>query len=233
MTTRKKCSTLSRPGPDGLSSPRIRSVATAMTCFLLVRHGQTEWNRHEHFRGRIDIPLNETGRAQAAATARRIAETWQPVAVYTSPLGRAYETATFIARAMGLVPAIHPGLNDIDYGDWHGLTPAEVGRRWPEAMAAWRHAPHQAQPPAGESLAAVQTRALAAVHELADRHPQDTVVLVGHTVVNRVILLGVLGLGLDRFWRLGQDTCALNVFTLEDGEFTLQVLNDTCHLRSL
>jgi broad specificity phosphatase PhoE len=201
-----------------------------MTRFVLVRHGQTEWNRHEHFRGRIDIPLNETGRAQAAATARRIATTWQPAAVYTGPLSRAYETAVFIARAVGLIPEIHPGLNDIDYGRWHGLTPAEVRREWPEAMAAWLQTPHRAQPPEGETLAAVQARAMAAVHELAGRHPQDTVVLVGHTVVNRVILLGVLGLGLERFWRLGQDTCALNVFTLEDGEFTLLTLNDTCHL---
>lgn len=201
-----------------------------MTRFLLVRHGQTEWNRHEHFRGRMDIPLNETGRAQAAATARRIAETWQPVAVYTSPLNRAYETGAFIGRALGLVPVVHPGLNDIDYGRWHGLTPAEARRQWPEAMTAWLQAPHQAQPPEGETLAAVQARAMAAVHEVAARHPHDTVVLVGHTVVNRVILLGVLGLGLERFWRLGQDTCALNVFTLEDGEFTLLTLNDTCHL---
>jgi probable phosphoglycerate mutase len=70
------------------------------------------------------------------------------------------------------------------------------------------------------------------VHEIAAWHPGQTVVLVGHQVMNRVILLGVLGLGLDRLWRIGQDTCAINVFDLEGGEFTLRSLNDTCHLRT-
>jgi probable phosphoglycerate mutase len=73
---------------------------------------------------------------------------------------------------------------------------------------------------------------MAAVHEIAAWHPNETVVLVGHQVMNRVILLGVLGLGLDRLWRIGQDTAAINVFDLdaERGEFTLLSLNDTCHL---
>jgi broad specificity phosphatase PhoE len=70
------------------------------------------------------------------------------------------------------------------------------------------------------------------VTELTARHPGETIVLVGHLVLNRVILLGVTGLGLDRFWRLGQDTCAINVFDAEGGDFTLLTLNDTCHLRS-
>lgn len=201
-----------------------------MTRFLLVRHGQTQWNRDERFRGQTDIPLNAIGRDQAAATGRRIAGAWQPVAVYTSPLGRAYDTAEAIASPFGLSVQVHAGLNDIDYGQWHGLTVEEARSRWPEAVDAWFRAPHLAQPPGGESLAAVQTRAMAAVNELAARHPADTTVMVGHTVVNRLILLGVLGLGLDRFWRLGQDTCAINVFDFSAGEFTLLLMNDTCHL---
>ena len=74
-------------------------------------------------------------------------------------------------------------------------------------------------------------RAMAAVAELAARHVVQTIVLVSHTVVNRVILLGVMGLGNERFWRLRQDTCAINVFEAEAGDYTLVSLNDTCHLR--
>jgi probable phosphoglycerate mutase len=203
-----------------------------MTRFILVRHGQTEWNRVERFRGQSDVPLNETGLAQAAATARRIAVEWRPAAIYHSPLGRARQTAEAIAAHFDLAPQPHPGLLDISFGQLQGLTVEEARTAWPEVVASWFTTPDQTLPPGGERLADVSARAMAAVHEIAAWHPGQTVVLVGHQVMNRVILLGVLGLGLDRLWRIGQDTCAINVFDLEGGEFTLRSLNDTCHLRT-
>ena len=78
----------------------------------------------------------------------------------------------------------------------------------------------------------LRARGLKTVNELSMLHKGQTIVLVGHTVINRIILLGVLGLGNDRFWRLSQDTCAINVFDAEGGVFTIVRLNDTCHLRS-
>jgi len=198
---------------------------------ILVRHGQTEWNRVERFRGRADVPLNDIGLRQAEATGRRVAAEWTLVAVYASPLSRAVRTADAIARHTGLTVQIHPGLADIDYGQWQGLTPDEAGERWPEIRRAWQDAPHTAHIPGGETLQEVRERGLAAVNELAARHTGETIALVGHTVINRLILLGVLGLSNDRFWRIRQDTCAINVFELENGEFTLVSLNDTCHLR--
>ena len=68
--------------------------------------------------------------------------------------------------------------------------------------------------------------------ELAAHHAGETVVLVGHTVINRIPLLGVLGLGNDRLWRIKQEPCAINVFEVENGDYTLGLLNDTCHLHS-
>ena len=203
-----------------------------MTRIILVRHGETEWNRVERFRGRADVPLNEAGLAQAEATGRRVAAEWQPAAIYSSPLSRAVRTAEAIARHFGLPVQVHPGLVDIHYGQWQGLSPDEVKARWPETLRAWYEAPHTARIPDGETLDQVRSRGLAAVNELASRHDGQTLVLVGHTVMNRAILLGVLGLGNDRFWRLRQDTCALNVFDAEGGDFTLVSLNDTCHLRA-
>ena len=102
------------------------SVARMATTILLIRHGQTEWNRVERFRGRADIPLNNTGKQQAEATGRRVAAQWQPVAVYSSPLSRAVNTAEAIGRHVNLSVEIHPGLVDIDYRDWQALTPDEV-----------------------------------------------------------------------------------------------------------
>ena len=208
-----------------------------MTRIILVRHGQTEWNRVERFRGRADVPLNETGLAQAKATGQRVAsdaslsEEWQPVAIYSSPLSRAVKTAEAIAQHFNLLVQAHPGIADIDYGQWQGLTPDEVKARWPEIHHAWYNAPHTARIPGGETLQDLRARGMAAVNELAARHAGQTFVMVGHTVINRIILLGVLGLGNDHFWRLKQDTCAINVFEADGGEFTLASLNDTCHLR--
>ena len=201
------------------------------TCVILVRHGQTEWNRVERFRGRADVPLNETGLAQAEATGQRVAAEWRPTAVYSSPLSRAVQTAEAIARHFDLPVQVHPGLADIDYGEWQGLSPDEARQRWPEQVDRWYNHPEQARIPAGETLADLRARAMQTINELAARHPGETIVLVGHTVINRIILLGALGLGNERFWRLRQDTCAINVFEAEQGDFTLVTLNDTCHLR--
>lgn len=203
-----------------------------MTKFILLRHGQTEWNRVERFRGRADVPLNETGFQQAEATSKRIAAQWQPVAVYASPLSRAMKTAETIARPFQLSVTPLAGLVDIDYGLWQGLSPAEVGKRWQQELNAWYNAPHTIRIPGGESLADLRLRGMEAINQLAEQHGGETIVLVGHTVINRVILLAVLGLGNERFWRLHQDTCAINVFEKEGEDFIVVSLNDTCHLYS-
>jgi probable phosphoglycerate mutase len=206
---------------------------TSHTLIILVRHGQTEWNRVERFRGQADVPLNETGLAQAEATARRIAAEWQPVAIYSSPLSRAVKTAEAIARPFGLPVQTHRSLTDINYGQWQGLTPDEARERWPEMVDAWYRIPESAEISGGETLTAVRVRTMEAVRGLATRHPGKTIVLVGHTVVNRAILLGVLGLRGHRFWRLRQDPCAINVLEVDGHEFTLVSMNDTCHLKGM
>ena len=203
-----------------------------MTRFILVRHGETEWNRVERFRGRADVPLNDTGLAQAEATGRRVAAEWLPTAIYSSPLSRSVKTAEAIATHFEFQVQIHLGLADIDYGEWQGLSPQEARQRWSKEVDAWYNKPHQARIPGGETLEDLRARAMQTVNELAERHPGETIVLVGHTVINRIILLGVLGLGNERFWRIRQDTCAINVFEAEMGDFTLVSLNDTCHLHA-
>jgi probable phosphoglycerate mutase len=204
-----------------------------MTTIILVRHGQTEWNRIERFRGRADVPLNTTGLAQAEATGERVATKWTPVAVYSSPLSRAVRTAEAVAVHFDLPVQIHPGLADIDYGAWQGLTPGEARQRWPEMIDAWYNQPHLARIPDGEALDELRQRAMKTVKELSARHAGETIVLVGHTVINRIILLAVLGLENDRFWHIRQDTCAINVFETDQDDFTLVSLNDTCHLDSI
>jgi probable phosphoglycerate mutase len=198
---------------------------------ILVRHGQTAWNAVERFRGHEDLPLNETGLTQAERTAERIGRQWSPAAVYCSPLSRARATAEAIARRCQLSAEVHLGLVDIDYGRWQGLTPEEARQRYPRRIRRWYRGVRWVRPPRGESLCAAKHRCLEAVLDIASRHPDRQIVLVGHTVVNRLILLGVLSLGLRRFWQFGQDACCLNVLELERGVFTVRSVNDTCHLQ--
>ena len=201
-----------------------------MTRLILVRHGQTAWNRPERFRGRSDLPLDETGQAQAQAAGRHIAARWSVAAVYASPLPRALQTAAAIAVACGLTVQPLPGIVDVDYGDWQGLSPEEVAQRDPEQYRLWLSAPQRARIPGGESLPAVRRRAFAALRQVAARHDGQTIVLVSHLVICRLLLLAVLGLPTARYWRIRQDTAAINVLEYAEGQFTLVTLNDTCHL---
>lgn len=201
-----------------------------MTRIILVRHGETEWNRVERFRGSADIPLNQNGLKQAELLARRLLAAWKPAAVYSSPLSRAVKTAEAIASPLNLRVKIHPGLSDINYGEWQGLTPEEVQSRWPELFRRWQTIPDNLNFPGGESLGERQIIGVTAVRAIAATHSGETVVCVGHTVINRLIILGLLGLDLSYFWRLRQDNCALNVLEGRNDQFVAVTINETGHL---
>jgi probable phosphoglycerate mutase len=202
-----------------------------MTRIILVRHGETAWNKVERVRGQVEVPLNEAGLAQAELTAERVLEQWTPVAVYSSPLQRAVQTGQALARRLGLEVQPVTGFNDINFGQWQGLPPSEVEQRWPDLARAWLNAPQSVTLPGGESLAVLLQRSMTALHQVIQRHPNQDVAVVGHTVVNRVILLAVLGLDNSSYWRIGQDNCAINVFRWQENVFYIDSLNDTCHLR--
>ena len=121
----------------------------------------------------------------------------------------------------------------MDCGEWQGLTPDEVRQRWPNEFDTYLHSPLNFQFPGGESLEAARLRAFQRVYGLAQKHAGETVMLVSHTALNRLILLSVLDKDSGGFWKLGQDTCAINVFEIDQGKTTLVSLNDTCHLSSI
>ena len=111
------------------------------------------------------------------------------------------------------------------------MTPSEARLLHPHRARCWYHASRWARPPGGEPLRVVKCRALQGVLEITASHPGQAVVAVGHTVVNRAILLGALSVGLRHFWQLGQEPCAVNVIEVEGCSFTLRSVNDTCHLK--
>lgn len=200
-----------------------------MTRFVLVRHGQTEWNRVERFRGRKDLLLDATGLRQALAAALRIKD-WPVAAVYSSPLRRALETAKVIANQLDLPVEPLDGLIDLDFGDWQGLTAEEAAKRDGELYKLWLERPDQVRFPGGEGLADVRDRVVAAVEDIAVKNPDRVVVLVSHNVVCRVLLCSLLGLDNSHFWQVGQDVCAINAFEIREGVPTVTLINDTCHL---
>jgi probable phosphoglycerate mutase len=202
-----------------------------MTKLLLVRHGHVEGISPERFRGRAELKLTAAGRREAELTAARIAASWRPAAIYTSPMGRCVDTGAAIGKPFGLAPAAMAGLNDIDYGEWQGLTPEEARARWPGELDIWYRHPDWAAIPGGESLQQVLSRAVAALRDVVQRHPDDTVVLVAHDSVNRVLLLHALELPLARYWHIKQSPCAIDEIDFGKGGFIIHSVNQTDHLR--
>ncbi|KPK89385.1 MAG: hypothetical protein AMJ88_17690 [Anaerolineae bacterium SM23_ 63] len=200
------------------------------TTILLIRHGETDWNREKIFRGVYDVPLNDNGRHQAQLAAKALIS-HKIDAGHTSPLSRAAETATVVLGPHGIQAKPHEGLLDFNYGDWTGKPDSEVARNWPVEYAAWNAHPHEAQIPGGDTLKDVFDRAFAAMEEIAERHDGQTVALFAHRVVNKLLVLGALGLTLDRFPFILQGNCCINKFMKVEGGYLIEYLNDTSHLR--
>jgi phosphoserine phosphatase len=202
-----------------------------MTKILLTRHGHVQGIEPERFRGREPLELTEQGRAQAAAVARRIAEGWRVRNIYTSPMKRCIDTGAAIAKACGAAAEICDDLNDIDYGAWQFKTLAYARKDDPDLFAAWFATPQLVRFPGGESLQDVAARAANALRFVLARHARDTVVLVGHDSVDRVLLLQLLGLPLSAYRRLEQSPCCLNeIDTDGGGDVCIVRLNETHHL---
>ncbi len=199
---------------------------------ILVRHGETEWNVQEIFRGRADIDLNATGRKQAKLLSQYLNEMKFDV-VLTSPLERAMRTAQIIAAEHhGTTVEPEMDLIDIDFGDWQSMSHAEVREKYPEIYNRWLNEPQKAKMPRGESLADVRKRALKVVKNALAKY-EGTVVMVSHRVVTKLIILGLLGLDNSHFWNIKIDTCGITIFKCELGRFVLTRHNDTSFLRSL
>lgn len=202
-----------------------------MSDIILVRHGETKWNKEKVFRGRAEIPLNLNGVEQARKTAATLREI--PVeAVYSSPLSRAAMTAREIAALHGVEVTVDGAFTDIDFGLWEGVSGAEVARKYPRELRRWMEEPQNGSPPEGETLPQVQTRAWTRLDQIA-AGCAGAAVVVTHQVVLKLLLLAALEMPLARFWHLRQDPCAINVLHYRNGVYILGKFNESCHLQDL
>jgi glucosyl-3-phosphoglycerate phosphatase len=163
---------------------------------VLWRHGQTIWNVEHRFQGQTDIPLDETGEAQAEYAARRLA-TLRPDAIFSSDLTRAASTAAPLARLAGLSVTLDKDLRERSGGDWEGLTDDEIAERYPAELASWN-------PPNGEPTTAVADRVRAALARIAGTlAPGQLAVVVSHGAALRLGMERLLGLPEEAFGALG------------------------------
>jgi len=202
-----------------------------MVEIILARHGETDWNLAEVFRGRADMELNETGLKQADLLGKYLSGV-KIDAVYSSPLKRALKTAEAIAGYQALEMNVAWGLIDFDFGEWQGLSHQEVKDGYKEFYTEWLNHPDRVKIPAGESLKDVRKRAMAVVNDVTKRY-DGVAVLVSHRVVNKVLICALLGLNNSHFWNIKLDTCGITSFNYEGGRFILTKHNDTSYLKAV
>jgi broad specificity phosphatase PhoE len=199
---------------------------------ILVRHGETAFNRDGIGLGRSDVALTERGVAQAGAVTSRLSAL-QIDRVITSPLARAAVIADGIALDHNLVAERFEALTELDVGETEGLEMAEMHRRFPEFLAQWSGADGpRARMPGGESIEDLAARLDDVVEQL--RHAaEQTVVVVSHNFVLKTLLCRLLGLELGQFRSFQLDLASATFLTIRAGRVNVKSVNDTCHLSNL
>jgi broad specificity phosphatase PhoE len=195
-----------------------------------VRHGETESNRLGVFRGRLDVPLNATGLAQAEGLAAVLAADGPLVAVHSSPLRRAWDTACAVAGRHGLAPVADEAFNNIDLGVWQGMEKARIEREQPDLWRVWVTDPEKLTLPGGETLARVRERSQRRTLELVREHEGRRFAIVTHRSVLKLLGGALLGIS-DPFWKLYLDNAAYCVVAHENDAFVLLKWNESCHVK--
>lgn len=202
-----------------------------MTKALLVRHGQTDWNAAGRWQGHQDVPLNQTGRAQAQALAVRIAG-WPITAIYSSDLRRAGETAEILGGALGLTPTYDAALRERSAGIFEGLTGAELRAAYPGVLESIETG--EVRPIGGETFEELQTRVITVYADILRRHPDETILIVSHGGALHALLSHVLELPLPLVYRLSlAGNTGLTCLEHTPRGARLTLLNDTAHLERL
>jgi phosphoserine phosphatase len=225
---------LGQPLPSAKKNKGIR--------LLLVRHGETDWNRQQRFQGQIDVPLNQMGRTQAAQAAEFL-KTVPIDRAITSPMLRPKATAEAIVQYHPhLTLEQVPDLAEISHGLWEGKLETEIEQSYPGLLKQWQQAPETVQMPEGENLQQVWDRSTAAWDAIVASTPTGnsdrptTVLVVAHDAVNKAILCHVVGQSPAHFWTFKQGNGAVSVIDYPQGAIgkpILQAMNITTHLGSV
>jgi probable phosphomutase (TIGR03848 family) len=202
-----------------------------MATIYLVRHGQNEWVQKKRLAGWIpDIHLNEDGRKQAESLAQRLAHL--PIsALYSSPVTRCVETASYLGRALNLEVEQLDAIGEVRYGEWEGAEIETLSKE--KAWYAVQHFPSRFRFPQGEALRDVQARAVTALETLATQHDKsDLIAIVSHADLIKLVLAHYLGVHIDLFQRIVISPASVSVLALmENGMVRVSRINDDGPLR--
>jgi len=201
------------------------------TRLLLVRHGQTAYNAEVRFMGQLDIPLDEIGRIQAQAVARRLSAE-RPAAMYCSGLSRAFDTATAIQTAIASHPElrIDGRLTEGHFGTWQSKTYDSLRISDAERLAQWEADRLRVSPPEGESLSQIAERVQAAYADICAENPDKTVIIVAHGGSLQALITLALGLPLESYWKLWVSNASVSELRIDEWGAILHLLNDVSHL---
>lgn len=201
-----------------------------MTRLYLVRHGETDWNKENRCQGCIDIELNEEGIRQAKAVASRLKDEEIDI-IYSSTLKRAFRTAEIINTCINKEIIKDSSLNEINFGEWEGLTFDEMKLRPDYNYNEWRLNPHRVTFPGEGSLQKVSDRCLGFVKEIINSNSDKNILIVSHGGILKLVVLGILGIGLDAYSKFYMANASLSIIVLDKTRAYLKVLNDTCHYK--
>ena len=194
-----------------------------MTRLLLVRHGESGWNRTRRLQGCLDSKLNRQGRLQAIALRARLKHI-RFTELWASPLGRTVETAQILNEGLAVPIRIHDGLREIDYGAWQGQAISTIEPPY----RAWLRNPLAETPPGGESLRRFVRRVGAALDEIVARG--GTLGIVTHGGVIRAALCHYFGFPLNKIWWLTVDNVSITEIRVDPDSARLYRFNDSAHI---
>lgn len=223
-----------------------------VTTLYLIRHGETEGSEIQRYKGSIDIPLSDNGKKQMEQLAKYLSGTsvnrgedtkeFNPrrssclrfsgpdiSAVYCSDLSRAIKSAEKIAEPYSLNPIIVPALRERNFGEWEGMSFDEIRRKYPYEFDSWAGNPLRFSPISGESTTEVKERTMKALDDIIAAHNGQSIALISHGGVIRIILCQILGIPLENIFRIEQDYSALNIIEYRDKYPVVRLLNGTIH----
>jgi len=196
---------------------------------IFVRHAESLWNPIGRYQGRLDPELSERGHNQAKLIANALKK-YNPTTLYSSPLKRTYQTAEYISKELNLQIIKNEDIIEINHGDWSGLLVEEVKEKYPEMFRQWLFEPHLVKFPNGESLEDVLDRVKKFLKYALEKHENETIVVVSHTVPIRASLTAGLNLDMDKFWIFGCDNASYSILDYDTVRPILYKLNNTYYL---
>ena len=201
-----------------------------MLRIFLIRHGETEWNKAGKLQGHSDVKLSPEGIHQAKLLAQHAPFQYVD-AIYSSDLSRAFDTAKILAVKFNVMPVnTTPELRETNFGEWEGRYISELTEDSPKSFGKFFTDPERCHPPQGETFLQCQARVMNVIRNIIAEHDGQNVIVVSHGAAIQLILGAALDMSIHKIWAISQFNMALNILRVDEGNFTVELVNSTLHL---